>query len=192
MIRQSQLFKREPGWLDGRKIGRRTTPKSVLSWLSEAGSLTSRLRSRCGHGFAVHVLAQRWAKPFSGEAAALGLPPARFALIREVVLQCSGQPLVLARTIIPARTLRGANRRLARLGNRPLGEVLFGYPDLQRTNFQTACVRAADWQNGVRGAFATEKAVWGRRSVYTVAGGKLLVCEFFLPAVLQRETMIDA
>jgi chorismate--pyruvate lyase len=184
---RSHLFKREPNWVDGSRIAWQTMSRSIRSWLQEEGSLTRRLRLACGAGFCVNLLGQHWAKPFRSESAELDLSPSRFALVREVALLCAGQPLVVARTILPAQTLSGVTRRLACLGNRPLGEVLFTYPDLRRTRFRVARVRAPDWQAVVGDRLNVGDSVWGRRSLYTLAGRKLLVCEFFLPAVCQAE-----
>ena len=52
------------------------------------------------------------------------------------------QPWVFARTLIPARTLRGRGRRLTRLGSRPLGQVLFADPKVRRDPVEIARIVA--------------------------------------------------
>lgn len=132
------------------------------------------------------VLGEGWALPFVGESRLLGLPPASRCLVREVALMRADEPLVLARSIIPATTLRAADPGLSRLGSRPLGAVLFACPRLRRQRLQLARVRAGAFH----GPAAPAAAVWGRRSLYSIAAGELLVCEFFLPAALGlAETM---
>ncbi|TAN52045.1 MAG: chorismate lyase [Methylococcaceae bacterium] len=154
-------------------------PASQRSWLYEPGSLTLRLQRQYGDAFRVMVLGQGWARGFGGERRLLGLRPGTLCLAREVALMNGDQPLVLARSIIPAQTLRRADPGLARLGSRPLGEVLFACPHLRRTHMQLARVQSSEFR-----AMAPEVSVWGRRSLYTIAAGDLLVCEFFLPEVV--------
>lgn len=180
MIVKSHLFRREPAWFDDRPGLYRTVPMPARSWLYEPGSLTLRLRRACGDGFWVRVLAQGWARPFRGEGRLLGMAPGAVCLVREVALLCGDETLVLARSVIPAATLRQAGPVLARLGSRPLGEVLFACPHLQRPRLQLARVRPGEFRRE-----AAEASVWGRRSLYSIAAGDLSVCEFFLPAALE-------
>ena len=115
------LFQREPNWFTRQSGTRRTLPHSVASWLYERKLMTARLRRNCSPCFQVRVLTQSWRRPFAGEAKLLNLSPYRRALVREVCLECNGMPLIVARTVIPSKTLHGARRRLSRLGTRPLG-----------------------------------------------------------------------
>lgn len=136
------------------------------------------------------MLRQDWLRPFADESRILRLPRSRVALVREVLLQCGDQPLVLARSVIPPDTLRGARRHLACLGNRPLGEILFSDPGLKRLGLQLAAVEKERWQPELSAAFDIARSsdrIWGRRSLYAIAHGNLLVAEFFLPIVLKQE-----
>ena len=178
---RSILFQREPAWLPAPAL---RPPADVRSWLLKSGSLTARLRRVEGPGFGVRLFRQGWGRPFIGEAAFLGLPLRRNVLLREVLLQCDGRPLVLARTVIPPGALRGAHCGLARLGNRPLGEVLFTYRGLQRTRLELARIPPADWRDDIAREYGVYAPIWGRRSLYEVDEVSLSVCEFFLPAVL--------
>lgn len=154
------------------------------SWLYETGSLTARLRAACGCGFGVKLLRQEWDRPYAGEARILGLGSHRHALVREVLLHCSGQPLVMARSIIPQEALRGGQCRLAHLGERSLGELLFSYRRPKRESLELARIDPLHWCVPLVEGLGLSADVWGRRSVYAVAKGRILVCEFFLPAVL--------
>jgi len=156
---------------------------AVRSWIEEPGSLTARLRNACGARFGVTVLRQDWRRPFPGESRILGLRRGQGALVREVVLHCEGRPVILARSVIPRATLRGTHRRLARLGNRPLGEWLFSHPGLVRLGLDVARVDEDRWRPALVGEIGLRAAIWGRRSVYEIAEGRVLVCEFFLPAI---------
>jgi chorismate lyase len=179
--KRSVLFHRRPEWSvvpHGIKL---MVPETVRSWLFESHSLTARLRAAFGMGIGVRVLRQCWTAPYFDEAKLLGLRHGRFGLIREVVLHDRGIPLVLARSIIPPEALHGAQCRLAHLGNRPLGELLFAYPGLRREALELALIEPGDWCSEAGSRVSVP--VWGRRSVYRVARGRVLVGEFFLPAV---------
>jgi chorismate--pyruvate lyase len=133
------------------------------------------------------VLSQEWAKPWGEESRILKLRPGRRAIVREVALQGGDQPLVVARSVIPARTLRGADRRLANLGTKPLGHILFNDPRLRRLHLSLTRVAPTDWRPVLPFQEIPNEPVWGRRSLYSLGPGHtLLVAEFFLPTLLHR------
>ncbi len=119
------------------------------------------------------------------EARALGLKAGTYALVREVRLLCAHKPWVYARTVIPADTLTGSMRRLAYLGSRSLGAVLFAERCLQRGDLEITCLSACDrlFAPVTQGLDPVPHTVWGRRSVFHVRGKPLLVSEFFLPDI---------
>ena len=184
MTANSLLFIREPLWLENRPGLRHKLPDSVQSWVYESGSLTRRLRSRYGDAVAVKVLQQRWGQPFLSERRLLKLPEHRYSLIREVLLHANGRPLILARTIIPFATIKAANSNLAHLGNRPLGEIIFSYPKLERIAMDVALVKPSIWTPSALAEVDTDQPLWGRRTVYAIAHQQMLVNEFFLSAIL--------
>jgi chorismate--pyruvate lyase len=186
LSKQSLLFAREPAWTVCRKGNYRHIPPAARSWLFEAGSITRRLRSGYGDALAVKVLRQHWGKPFPGEKRLLNQARQRRCLIREVLLHSGGKPLVLARTVMPSATLRGAHRNLTRLGSRPLGEVIFSYPDLQRLEMHVALVKPDDWSRQLATQVPIAEPLWGRRTVYAIHHRQLLVSEFFLPELVGR------
>ena len=93
-------------------------------------------------------------------------------------------PLVLARTILPAKTLKGSQRTLSRLGNRPLGEVIFSYPKLQRLEMDVALIDREIWSPTIRNKINLEQSIWSRRTIYAIKNRQMLVSEFFLPGIL--------
>lgn len=186
MKQKSYLFASEPRWFDARQSFNHPIPSVVENWLFEPGSLTRRLRNLCGTEFRVRLLKQVWQKPFLSESRQLELSAYRFALTREVALCCGETPLICARTIIPTQTLRGAQRRLSNLGTRPLGEVLFSSPKLERNGFELARISPVTWNRKCSFEHPSE-SVWGRRTVYSIGGHELLVGEFFLPALLEMD-----
>lgn len=111
----------------------------------------------------------------------------QLALIREVRLLCDEVPWVFARTVIPRTTLTGSERRLAHLGERPLGAVLFADPRMQRGAVEVARLEPGSGlhHHALQGTDGSVDALWGRRSVFRLGRKPLLVSEIFLPAVGQ-------
>lgn len=184
MPNNSFLFKQDPIWKPVRPGLRHTLPVAVGSWVYEAGSLTRRLRNYYGDRFAVRILFHRWRPAFLSERKHLHLAHQRYTLIREVLLHADGKPLILARTILPSNTIKVAKRNLSHLGTRPLGEVIFSYPDLERLQLDVCTLKTEEWSSELRQSVEIEPTVWGRRTVYAIKKQPLLVSEFFLPGAL--------
>ncbi len=176
----------EPCWQTSRRLRRHSVPISLRDWLLEPGSLTRRLRARCGGGFHVQVLQQGLARPLRSEAQALGRPLHELALIRQVHLCCDEATWVFARTVIPLRSLQGGLKRIDRLGSRPLGELLFSDPQMCRGEIEVAQLRPGHRLHPLSAA-NDSTPLWGRRSVFTLYTQPLLVSEFFLPQLWHGE-----
>lgn len=172
-------------WYNQRHCSHKRISARLRDWLFDRGSLTARLMDYCGDGFSVKLISLRRESPAFDEIVALGMQPRAHALVREVLLCCHDKPLVYARTIIPASSMRGALRGLALLGNRPLGAVLFSDHTMTRQPVEVALLHAGHvYHERINGL--TEESVWGRRSVFTLKGEKLLVSEFFLPELFEK------
>lgn len=169
-------------WRKGKQLSRAAPNAALREWLLDSGSLTRRVRQTCAGRFRVRVELQGWGKPRLDEYRALGLRLGRIALIREVHLLCNERPWVFARTVIPVSTLRGRQRRLAHLGDRPLGAVLFADPQMQRGPVEVARIPPGSglFAAAAQGLKHRPSEVWGRRSVFRLGGKPLLVSEFFL------------
>lgn len=151
-------------------------PQPWRNWLLDRGSLTQRLISASHGRFRVRLLSLRHGRPTRSEARALGLPPGRLALIREVELLGNDEPWVYARSVFPVDTLTGPQRRLRGIGSRSLGTLLFREPSMRREPLQISTLRLPGGER-----------LWARRSVFRVAGKPLLVCEVFLPPLKSVE-----
>ncbi|MGP4845192.1 chorismate--pyruvate lyase family protein [Marinobacter sp. 1Y8] len=145
-------------------------------WLTVEGSLTRALQLRCRHSFHVDILWEGYARPTAEEARALALPPRQHAWIREVNLCGDGEPWVMARTVIPLATLKGAGRRLRHLGRQPLGAFLFRHRRWHRGAFQTGLTQSA----------TPDQPGIGRRSRFSKGSRALLVGEYFYPRLLEQ------
>lgn len=143
-------------------------------WLTLEGSLTRALQLRCQQSFRVDILQEGWARPDREEALTLGIPEREYAWVREVRLCGDDTPWVLARTVIPGATLRGSDRRLRHLGNRPLGAYLFSNPAWERGPFET----------GLCHTDRPGQPATARRSRFSNGQKSLLVGEYFLPQLL--------
>lgn len=92
-----------------------------------------------------------------------------------------------ARSVLPHKTLTGKRRMLGKLGNRPLGEILFSDPDIQRDALEIACIKKDQrmFSCATQSLTKTPESVWGRRSVFYLHKKPLLVNEVFLPSLLE-------
>ena len=172
---------------DGRP--RTGVPAGVRDWLVATGSLTGRLRRDCRGAFRVRVLGQGWQRPTLEEAVRLGVDRRRRVWTREVALCCGDSPRILARTVVPARSLRGGNGMLQRLGSRPLGQLLFRGGGSAREALELARLRGTDELARRLGAATGLRLddCWARRRIHYLRGRPLLVAEVFLPEVFGRD-----
>ena len=175
----------EPRWIGVSRNRPALIPLSLRGWLLDGGSLTARLRALCREGFRVRIRRLRWGQPLHSESRLLRGRRGLAALVREVELSCGNQPWVFARTIIPATSLRGPARRLGRLGDRPLGQLLFTQPGTRRGTTEIARLLPGHVLFGaaVDGLQQVPGEVWGRRTLFYFSGRPLLVNEIFLPTL---------
>lgn len=185
MHKNSFLFIQDPHWKKKYPGIKQSLPENVHSWVYEKGSLTRRLRHAYGSAVTVEILFHRWKPAFLSECKLLNLPHQQYNLVREVLLHADGKPLILARTILPEKTIKIAKRNLSHLGTRPLGEVIFSYPKLERLSLDISHVHHKTWTPELTQTIDIEQKVWGRRTVYAIQKQKLLVSEFFMPEALE-------
>jgi len=151
-------------------------------WLIDNGSLTARLKARYAD-FAVKPVLLKNASAFTDESALLCLKVNQHALIREVILMGNKQPVVFAHSVLPRASLRGAWYGLGRLGNKPLGAILFANPKVKRTPLSykklprqhPISMRVAEHHKK-----RSPKVVWARRSIFSLNCARILVTEVFL------------
>jgi len=158
-------------------------PRALRAWLLDTASLTLRLQQLCPGRFRVRLLSQSWGKPFADEAQALGMKSGSLALVRQVQLLCGETVWVYARTVMPVSSLCGRLQRLAHLGTRPLGGMLFADPSMQRGGIELARLGTGQAMHAAATFHLTSRPaeIWGRRTVFRLAGKPLLVSELFLP-----------
>ncbi len=182
-VPQSKLL--EPNWITGRRLKLCQIPADTYDWLSDTGSLTARLKRTCKQSFRVRLISQGWGRALYTEGRLLGMRRGEAAIVREVELLIDEVPWVFARTVIPATSLRGPAKQLTMLGTKPLGEVLFADPRTERVVMEMAQLRMRHnlFNKAVASIDGQPEQLWGRRTLFHLAGFPLLVNELFLPAL---------
>lgn len=180
-------------WHRQEQIPRLHIPAHFRAWLIDPRSLTRRIRHACRAHFTLELLSQKWERPFRDEAMVLAMPPGQLALIRHVFLLCAGRPWVFARSVIPPRTLKGAHRRLASLGDRPLGAILFSRRGVRRGEVRVCELNPGQPLYNVAAAALDQppEGAWARRSLFLLREKPLLVSEVFLPAMVGKTNGTD-
>ena len=163
-------------------------PRKWQSWLSDTGSLTQKIEQAIGQKLEVLVLRDCRQNLNSDESRYFHLQTKR-CRIREVVLCSNGIPLVMARSVIPTLSSGGSNQAVLRLGTKPLGAVLFSKTrkrSKKKSLREIARVnkRSSLWQQCYQKYQELPSPLWARRTLYTLKGRPLLVCEIFLPELL--------
>lgn len=152
-------------------------PLALRPWLLEPASLTARLKAH-SRNFRLQLLSEE--KTLLPEFLQRCLAvKTLYCVRREVLMWCNNQPTVYAQSWLPEQSVQQL-QQLAALGEQPLGELLFQFPDVTRSPIEIALLPVT---NAVESIAAGD--YWARRSVFTVTGQPLLVAEVFLPGVLQ-------
>ncbi len=139
--------------------------KEILSWLNEAGSITSRIKSFSN--FKLKLL-----KDGPGEVDIIEddliISNYEENNIREVILLSNEEPLIYAKSIIPLETIKLGLNILGNLKENPLGDILFSNPEIKKKYMLFARFQSK------------EEIFYGRKGIYTVKGYPFSVCEIFL------------
>ena len=176
---QGQAAK-EPRWRPLAQYSAHQLPTECRRWLTDDGSLTSRLISLRAGEFSVQRLYQGWQVPLPSERRLLGMNQRQTALVREVALRLDDTAVVFARSVFPHDSLTGSLGHLRRLQNRSLGAILFKHPGMHRCPFELALMPGDSAYLPER--FHQQQAAWGRRSRFELERARLMVSEVFLEA----------
>ena len=165
-------------WPPARPAARRS---GLESWLTDAGSLTRRLRLHSTQ-FELRLLRQGSARALRDEYALLGLPQGRKVWRRDVLLIADGVPRVLGHSVCRLDALRGPWRLLRHLGTKPVGDAVFTRAQTRRSDLRVRRLRASHPLCRVRHAAQRDGPHWARRSSFVYRGSALWVSEvFFFP-----------
>jgi len=171
--------------INNRKLHSITKP--LRACLQETGSLTQHLAKFCKDDLQLRLKNQSWQRPLQDETKILKLRMGEYALVREIYFKCNKIPWVYARSIIPTRTLRGAQRRLAHWGDRSLGSYLFSEHTIFRGKIDIATIPQKNrlFKLAIDNLNDENKILWGRRSIFYIKNKPLLVVEIFLPEAIK-------
>lgn len=168
-------------------VHRLPTVGQIRPWLVDNASLTEKLRAHCGE-FRLQCLHQRLSSCLKDEAGMLGVAPSSKVWEREVLLQCDGETMIFAHTIVPPSATAADWPLFKTLGERSLGTTLFNDPRIKRGRLQFARLPAQHpLMLRLRTALYPNKLdtanLYARRCLYQRKQGLMLVTEVFLPAV---------
>lgn len=175
------------GWRDASAGLPDDVPPSVRPWILLATSMTQALQQAFGIDLHVRVLHDA-SGPLLADESGLLAASAGSGCVREVALHTDSEVLLAARTVyLPGHS--GAHRKLASLGSRPLGELLFaeGEPRWLQRQFVLLDSRAPLFVLVRRVAADTVHSCWARRTVFLFGHQRLVVTEIFLPAMFSRK-----
>jgi chorismate--pyruvate lyase len=174
--------RRNGGWRTVGPNERILLPPQLAAWIGLQGSLTERLAQHLGAPIEVLRHAQGPAAVHHDERRLLS--GAARAHVREISLTANRVPVVSARTVVPPASMR-LLASVRGLGTRPLAALLFGAgaPRCVVREYARVAPGMAAHAAIVRSSGAAGIDCWARRSLFELAGERLLVTEIFLPPV---------
>lgn len=139
---------------------------SILSWLSESGPITNRIK--LSQKFELELLNDEIDEISKEEELFLNSVSETFR-VRRVILLGNNTPVVYAKSVIPSSTIENGLSSLGKIGNAPLGDILFT-PGVF-TKLEMVCASFLSKEKNV---------YWGRKIKYSVNSEPISVMEVFL------------
>lgn len=139
---------------------------SILSWLSESGPITNRIK--LSQEFELELLNDEIDEISKEEELFLNSFSETFR-VRRVILLGNNTPVVYAKSVIPSSTIENGLSSLGKIGNAPLGDILFT-PGVF-TKLEMVCASFLSEEKNV---------YWGRKIKYSVNSEPISVMEVFL------------
>ena len=139
---------------------------SILSWLSESGPITNRIK--LSQKFELELLNDDIDEISKEEELFLNSFSETFR-VRRVILLGNNTPVVYAKSVIPSSTIENGLSSLGKIGNAPLGDILFT-PGVF-TKLEMVCASFLSKEKNV---------YWGRKIKYSVNSEPISVMEVFL------------
>lgn len=179
-------------WQPITQVNLNRIPSQLHDCLLYTGSLTRFLESWCRGHLALHLKNQSWQKPLLDESKTLEIDTGRYAFVREINFTCDDVPWVYGRSILPAATISGSERRLAYWGQRSLGSYLFSGKNIRRGRIEIARVNPGTVLHGLAmsSGGTTGTGIWARRSIFYIRDKPLLVVEVFLDSLVTCITSV--
>ncbi|MEK9650469.1 MAG: chorismate lyase [Gammaproteobacteria bacterium] len=135
------------------------------SWLFESKSITQRIKKN--HAFKLELTSEIEEKLDSIEKKLIGIASDQ-SFVRRVMLFADNKLFVLAKSIIPKETMKFGYSDLEKLGNKPLGDLIFTSKEFNKKNSYFAKFKI------------NSKTYWGRITVFDVGGYPMSIREIFI------------
>ena len=159
--------------------------KYLSTFLFENGSLSRLIQERFRRKLRIDLINESWSTAMTYEKKLLSLRNYEIIFAREAYLSCNNKKLVYARTVIPRKTLKAQNHTLTRLGQKPLGEILFNNNKIFRGNIKYAKIPLHnELHNKAKKHCNIYSDLYGRQSIFYVKNKPLLLIEVFLPGIM--------
>lgn len=139
---------------------------SILSWLLESGPITNRIK--LSQEFELELLNDEIDEISKEEELFLNSVSKTFR-VRRVILLGNNTPVVYAKSVIPSSTIENGLSSLGKIGNAPLGDILFT-PGVF-TKLEMVCASFLSKEKNI---------YWGRKIKYSVNSEPISVMEVFL------------
>ena len=139
---------------------------SILSWLLESGPITNRIK--LSQEFELELLNDEIDEISKEEELFLNSVSETFR-VRRVILLGNNTPVVYAKSVIPSSTIENGLSSLGKIGNAPLGDILFT-PGVF-TKLEMVCASFLSKEKNI---------YWGRKIKYSVNSEPISVMEVFL------------
>ena len=152
-------------WTSIESIESKVDP-SIFSWLSESGPITNRIK--LSQKFELELLNDEIDEISKEEKLFLNSVSETFR-VRRVILLGNNTPVVYAKSVIPSSTIENGLSSLGKIGNAPLGDILFT-PGVF-TKLEMVCASFLSKEKNV---------YWGRKIKYSVNSEPISVMEVFL------------
>jgi chorismate--pyruvate lyase len=146
-----------------------------LSWLTEEGSLTERLKKEF-NDVKVDVVYEGIALDKTTD------------YIREVLIKIHDEPMIFAKTQLKASDLEGAWKCLKTLGQQSLANILFKDPDISRLSLLYRICEPGDilYTHIKSLEYVDKEILWVRQAEWERHGKNILLTEVFLPNLFNQ------
>jgi chorismate-pyruvate lyase len=160
---------------------------TLARWVLYSGSFTKRMAEFLPNtktSIEIICEGQTLLSEFSSEYHCLR---SQYVYQREIKICLDNEVLMFAKSIVPKNAPLFFKQQFRKLGEQPLGGILFRSPSFYRSAFQLAKIyqdatedRAIDLATGLTFPF-----LWGRRSVFSAEVPLLLLTEIFAPGLVK-------
>ena len=175
-------------WKDNLDNFDAAAPAFLQNWMKIRTSITHEAAAR-GKAVQLFLINEAWENLSSALMTEYALT-SNPVFLREIYMLCDGMPLWYARTFIPHSTYQLRKEAFLGLNKRPIGDILYHDPAIERGPFSFACLHAGDeehrWAQSAKRAGDFHEMLWARRSTFLIEGQPLCLLEVFFHDTLMQ------